>query len=1021
MNNFFVTHKNPVSILLVIILMGGLFAYSRMQSSLFPEVTFPKIKVIAENGLQPVNKMMVTVTKPLENAIKRVPSLKNVRSITSRGSCEISAFMDWNADIDLSKQQIESSINQVKDELPIGTQITVEKMNPSILPVAGYVLEARGRSNIELNQLANYTIKPFLSQVEGVSEVRVIGGKTKEYHIELNAQKMSVLGVTPAQISTALSQSNFLTSNGYLTDFNRLYLTVTDAAIENLDQLQNLCISNNSKRVILLKDVAMVRIAEKVEYIRINSDGKDALLVAIVKQPDVNLVQLTNDIKAKVDILNNGILPKGISLQPYYVQADFVNDSIRSVSDSLWIGLLLAIVVAILFLRSFKASAVILVTIPITISLTLLILHLFGYNFNIMTLGAIAASIGLIIDDAIVVVEQIHRTHEEHPETPTRDLLSKSIRFLFPAMVGSSISTIVIFLPFALLSGVAGAYFRILANTMMITLVCSFIITWIGLPVIYLLFSGKGGTLKQKYKHRQHSGKWITFFIRRPVLSFLFIGLLVVSAYLISQRLETGFLPEMDEGSIVLDYVSPPGTSLQETDRMLREVEKLFPSIPEIASYSRRTGTQMGFFITEPNYGDYLIQLKKDRKLTTEEVIDIIRKKVVATQPALQIDFGQVIGDMLGDLMASTQPVEIKIFGDNPKVLQDLARQVASLVENVKGTADVFNGITVAGPSVNIEPDNERLAQFGISPADFQNQVQIQLEGTMISDIYEKEQLTGVRMLYEGAAQTPLEKFRQGSVFLPDGKLQPITRLATISVEPGVAEVERENLQPMIPVIARLNNRDLGSVMSDIQHEIKTKLHLPQGYHITYGGAYQEQQQSFGELLRILISASLLVFLVMLFLFKRIRVALLIMFIAVLGIAGSLIALYITGTPLNVGSYTGIIMIVGIIGENAIFTFLQFAQSLKTGQVEDAVVYAISTRLRPKLMTALGAIVALMPIAMGMGVGAQLHQPLAIAVIGGFIIALPLLLIVYPTLLRMLYRNYPAEMEESSLVKGLMN
>ena len=1006
MNNFFVSHKNPIAVLLVLVMAAGIFAYTRMQSSLFPEVTFPKIKVIAENGLQPVNKMMITVTKPLENAVKHVPFLKDVRSITSRGSCEISAFMDWNADIDLSKQQIESAIAQIKDELPPGTQISVEKMNPSILPVAGYVLDGKGRSNIELNQIANYTIKPFLSQVDGVSEVRVIGGKTKEYHIELNAQKMSALGITPAAITTALSQTNFITSNGYLTDFNRLYLTVTDATVENLDQLQHLVISNDSKRVILLKDIANVRIAEQVEYIRVNADGKNALLVAVVKQPNANLVQLTDDVVKKVAALNHGVLPQGVNLKPYYVQADFVHESIRSVTDSLWIGLLLAIIVAILFLRSLKASGVILVTIPATISLTLVMLHVFGYNFNIMTLGAIAASIGLIIDDAIVVVEQIHRTHEEHPETPTRELLSKSIRDLFPAMVGSSISTIVIFFPFVLLSGVAGAYFKILANTMIITLVCSFIVTWIGLPVIYLLFAGEHNTFKQKKPRHHYSGSWIKFFIHRPVLSFIFAALLIVSAYLISQRLETGFLPEMDEGSIVLDYTSPPGTSLQETDRILREVEKIFPSIPEIASYSRRTGTQMGFFITEPNYGDYLIQLKKDRKLTTNEIIDIIRKKVESTQPALKIDFGQVIGDMLGDLMASTQPIEIKIYGDNPKVLQDLARQTADMVTKVKGTADVFNGITIAGPSVTIQPDSRKLAQFGISPGDLQNQLQVQLEGTVIGQIYEKEQLTGVRMLFPDAVNTPLEKLKQASVFLPNGKLQPIAQLADIEVESGVAEIERENLQPMIPVIARLDNRDLGSVMKDVQGEIKTKLNLPQGYHISYGGAYKEQQQSFGELMSILIFAILLVFTVMLFLFKKINVALLIMFISMLGVGGSLLALYITNTPLNVGSYTGIIMIVGIIGENAIFTFQQFNHNLKTSNVDNSIIYAISTRLRPKLMTALGAIVALMPIALGIGTGAQLHQPLAIAVIGGFVIAMPLLLIVFPSLLRYIYVHH---------------
>ena len=444
---------------------------------------------------------------------------------------------------------------------------------------------------------------------------------------------------------------------------------------------------------------------------------------------------------------------------------------------------------------------------------------------------------------------------------------------------------------------------------------------------------------------------------------------------------------------------------MQETDRMLREVEKIFPSVPEIETYSRRTGTQMGFFITEPNYGDYLIQLKKVRNRTTEDVIDEIRRKVEASQPALKIDFGQVIGDMLGDLMSSTQPIEIKIYGDNVNILQDLARKVAKITSGVEGTADVFNGITVAGPYINLEPDHKKLALLGITPFDFQNQLQTQLEGVIVGNIYEKEQLTAVRMIYPEAVNTSLEKLRKGSIFLPEGKLQPIAQLANISVEAGKAEIDRENLQTMIPVTARLNNRDLGNVMKDLQREIQSKISLPHGYHITYGGAFEEQQRSFSELLIILITSVLLVFATMLFLFKEFHVALLIVFMAALGISGSMIALYITNTPLNVGSYTGIIMIIGIIGENAIFTFLQFEQTLKTSTIDHAIIYAISTRLRPKLMTALGAIIALSPIALGIGTGAQLHQPLAIAVIGGFIIALPLLLIVYPSMLRIIFKN----------------
>ena len=1017
MQKFFLSHKNPLTVLLVLIIIGGLFSYSRLQSSLFPEITFPKIKIIADGSLQPVNKMMVTVTRPLENAVKQIPDLKLIRSITSRGSCEISAYVNWKANVDLSQQRIEAKISEIRNELPADISITVEKMNPSILPVMGYTLESHSKSPIELKQLAVYTIKPFLSQVDGVSEVRIIGGKTKEYWLQMNAQKMSSLSFTPDGITNALNATNFVKSNGYLADYRYLYLTVTDATVHTKEDLQNIIVSNNGKRIIYLKDVADVEIKEAVEYTKINANGKEGILIAVIKQPNANLVDISASMQQKVKELKS-ILPNDVSIKPYYIQADFVKDSIKSVSDSLWIGLLLAIFVAILFLRSLKASATILITIPVTLGLTLIVMYAMGYTFNIMTLGAIAAAIGLIIDDAIVVVEQIHRTHEEHPREYTSNVVMQAVKYLFPAMVGSSISTIVIFLPFVLMSGVAGAYFKVMTDTMIITLLCSFFVTWIGLPVIYLLLSKKKKEESEiKLKHKKETEvkrqRWVSFFIRKPYLSFIIIAALGWSIYFILPKLETGFLPEMDEGSIVLDYNSPPGTSLEETDRMLREAEKIITSTPEVEAYSRRTGTEMGFFITEPNRGDYLIQLKKTRKKTSEEVINDIRKKIEATQPALRIDFGQVIGDMLGDLMSSVQPLEVKVFGDDNKKLHDLSKQIADVVRSVKGTADIFDGIVIAGPSVSIEPDYTKLAQFGITPANLQYQLQTSLQGNIAGELFEKEQVNTIRIIYPGSKKISVTDLSRLQIFLPTGKLKPITELATVKVNAGDAEVQRQNLQSMGVVTGRLDNRDLGSAIKDIQKEIKSKIVLPQGYHIEYGGAYAEQQQSFKELLVILIAASLLVFGVILFLFKEFKVALLILIIAVLGIAGSYLALYITGTPLNVGSYTGLIMIVGIIGENAIFTFLQFKESLLQKTVDESIIYSISTRLRPKLMTAIGAIIALLPLALGIGTGAQLHQPLAIAVIGGFIMALPLLLIVLPTFIRVLYKNYtppaPAE------------
>ena len=1011
MRNFFTTYKNPITVVIVIILLGGGFVYSKMQTSLFPEITFPKIKVIADAGQQPVKKMMITVTQQLENAIKQVPDLQTIRSITSRGSCEISAFMNWNANIDIAQQRIEAKIAEARNDLPPDVNITVERMNPSILPVMQYSLESNSRSPIDLKLLAMYTIKPFLSQVQGVSEVRVIGGKTKEYWLVLHQQKMNSLGITPDMISTALTNTNFIKSNGYLNDYRLMYLTVTDASVSSKEQLENIVLSNNSKRIVLLKDIADVQIQEAKEYVKINANGHEGVLLAIVKQPNANVIDVAKLMNAKLKDLQK-ILPKDVAIKPYYVQADFVNQSIKSVTDSLWIGLALAIFVAIIFLRSLKASSVILVTIPVTLLLTLIVFYATGQTLNIMTLGAIAASIGLIIDDAIVVVEQIHRTHEEHPEESSVTLVQKAIHYLFPAMVGSSLSTIVIFLPFVLMSGVAGAYFKVMTNSMIITLVCSFFVTWLMLPVIYLLFTRKGGRQKVKggrqEAHEVRKQRWVSFFITRPYISFIIIAGLIVSIVLIYPHLETGFLPEMDEGSIVLDYWSPPGTSLQETDRILQQVEKIIVHEPDVQAYSRRTGTQMGFFITEPNTGDYLIQLKKDRDKTTDEVISDLRQKIESTQPALRIEFGQVIGDMLGDLMASVEPVEVKIFGSDQNRLQQLSKQVASIVENVQGTADVFDGVTIAGPSINVEPNSTNLAQFGITPSALQTQVQTALEGTVVGTVYDKNQLTNIRMVYPGNRTFSVNDINQLQIFLPNGTLKPISSLANVQINPGDAEIQREDMQSMGVVTARLENRDLGSVMKDIQQQVSSKISLPQGYAIVYGGAYAQQQQSFKELLIILITASLLVFGVILFLFKDFRIAFTILLIAMLGIAGSYLALYLTNTALNVGSYTGLIMIVGIIGENAIFTFLQFRESFKeNNNVNESVVYSISTRLRPKLMTAIGAIIALTPIALGIGTGAQLHQPLAIAVIGGFIVAMPLLLIVLPTFIKIIYKRKP--------------
>lgn len=651
-----------------------------------------------------------------------------------------------------------------------------------------------------------------------------------------------------------------------------------------------------------------------------------------------------------------------------------------------------------------------------------------------MSLGAMAASVGLIMDDAIVIIEQIYREHEERPGLDRFSVVRDAIRNLFPAMVASSLSTIVIHFPFRLMSGLAGSFFKELSDTIQLTLVASFLVTWLLLPVLHLIIGYKP-KLRPKSLDRISAENsairkvhFLTAFYKKPWIAIVFTILLIGGGWLASSKLQSGFLPDLDEGTIVLDYHSPSGTDIEETDRLCRQMERIIMANPDVATYSRRTALGMSFKTQPSNYGDYLIELKKDRKKSTPEVISELRAAISAQVPAMTIDFGQRISDLLGDLMSTPKPIEIKLFGDDYGTLQQLATKTEQIMKQVPGVVDIDNGMVPAGSSLVFLPHQDRLSQFGISLTDFQQQLTAYTGGVplcqpanviepdpsqaamtgglQIGSIQDGEQMRRILLRFTNFADNSPETLKKQLIFLPDGTTRPVSFFADVQVIPGEIEQRREDLKSNITLTARLDNRDLGSTIHELQQTFKQKLSLPSGYTISYGGAYSEQQQSFKELMTILCLATLLVFAVLMFLFRRWLISFAVLFISVIGICGSLLALWLSGVPLNVSSYTGIIMIVGIIAENSIFTVHQYNMNRKAGgSVPESVNYAIALRVRPKLMTAIGAILALLPLALNLETGAQMQQPLAVAVIGGFLAALPLLLIVLPSLMMLIYRK----------------
>ncbi|MBI1802913.1 MAG: efflux RND transporter permease subunit [Ignavibacteriae bacterium] len=997
--------KHPKAIIFSVAVLGiaGIVAALNLPISIFPDITFPRIVILAESGEEPAERIMITLTKPLEEAANAIPDVRNVRSVTARGATEISINFSWGSDIILAQQLLQAKISSIRNQLPQDATVRVERMNATFFPIIGYALTSDKLNLVELKDLALYTIRPVLSRIQGISQVRVVGGKTREFLVTVDPVRLAAYAMDIRQVTDAIQKSNIFSAVGLVDAHYRLYLTLVNNMYPSIEAIQRTVISTRGSTSILLRDVAVVMPSEKDEYIRVTSDGKEAVLINIIKQPNGNTVQIAEDVKAALDELKPQI-PKGVMIGNFYDQSDIITDSFASVRDSIGFGVVLAVAILLLFLKNWRVTFVAAIIIPITVSLTVLLLYTMKESFNIMTLGGIAAVLGLIIDDTIVIVENVFRHFRKGCQT-VQHSIQNSIKEIFPAIVGSSAATIVILIPFAFLSGVTGSFFKSLSLAMGLALVVSFFMSLVLAPLLASRFIPVEDF--EKESRAAHSGRIISLYkkiltalLKRRYLVFPFIILLAGGGYILYTQLGSSFMPEMDEGAFILDYAAPPGTSLQETHRILLNVEKSIMEIPEVGSYSRRTGLQMGFFVTEPNTGDYLVKLKKDRTRSSDEITGELRSKIESTQPALRIEFGEAIQDLIGDLTSVPSPIEIKIFGDQRSLIESTATKVASLIDSVPGVVDVFNGITISGPAYIVSVDERAAGRAGLTVQDVKEEIENDIQGSVATDIQHGEKLIGIRVRLPETYRTNLDRLQSLRVFSPNGGTYLLGGLAQIRIDPGQSEIVRENLKQMVAVTARLSERDLGSTMKDIQSHLNKNLVVPQGITIRYGGAYQTQQEAFRGLLMVLGAASLLVFIVLIVEFESFFITIAVYIVTLLSLFGVFFALWITNVTFNISSFVGSILIVGAVAENSIFLIHYWRQQVREGKaVNEALVEAGAIRFRPIIMTALAAMLTLLPLALGLGAGTQMQQPLAIAVIGGFSISTFLILFILPMII----------------------
>ena len=1001
--SFIQRHTRGLIFVVSVLVLAGVFTVLNLPVSIFPDITFPRIVVLADNGEQPAEKVMVQITKPLEETINSLPGVTDVRSTTSRGSAEISVNFEWGTDIIQSQQLLQGKISQIRNQLPSSASIQVERMNATFFPIMGYALTSDSVSLVKMRDIALYTLRPAISRIKGVSQVRVVGGDTKEYLVRVDPAKMRSYGISIQQVTDAISKTNIVSSAGLMDANYHLYLTLADNTYQSMEDIGNTVVKSSGVSPVYLKNIASVTASVEDNYIRVTADGKRAVLVNILRQPGGNTLQIASDVEKMWGDVKSQI-PSGIKISNFYNQADLVNESFKSVRDSIGIGVILAIIVLLIFLKNWRITFVAAIVIPITVAITVLLLMAVNETLNIMTLGGIAAAIGLIIDDNIVIIENIFRHFKEGHEK-LADAIGGSIKELFTAVIGSSTSTIIIFLPFAFLSGVTGAFFKSLSLTMALSLIVSLFLSLFFGPLLASKLLHPRDFEKESSKEKEgkiesYYKRFLGFIIHRKFLVIPVILFLIAAGYFIYSSIGSGFMPEMDEGAFILDYTSPPGTSLQETNRMLMNVEQIIMHIPEVESYSRRTGTQLGFFITEPNNGDYLIKLKNNRSRGINAIIDELRTRVENTEPALQIEFGQAMQDLIGDLTSVPSPVEIKVFGEDKSLIQKKAREIAQLISNINGVVDVFDGIVISGPAYIINFNLPAISRAGFTVEELSKIINNDIQGDVTTQIQKGEKLIGVRVRLPDEYRSDIDLLKSIRVTSSNGNSYLLGSLADFRIDPGQSEIDRENLKQMVAVTSRISGRDLGSTISDIKSVLNNKLNLPSGVTLEYGGTFKTQQESFQGLLKVLLASSLLVILVLVIEFEKFLVPLSIYLVAILSLFGVVSALWVTNVNFNISSFMGAIMMVGIVAENSIFLAHYFFIFRNRGMERiEAVINASVVRSRPIIMTALAAILALMPLALGIGAGSQMQQPLALAVIGGFTLSSLLLLFILPVLL----------------------
>lgn len=989
-----------VAISALLLVWGGYVALN-LPVDVFPDLNKPTITILTEaNGLAP-EEVETQVSYPIETVMNGVPGVSRVRSVSGIGLSIVYVEFDWGTDIYRNRQLVSEKITEAREQLPEG-------VSPFLAPISSIMGEIMliavsskdGKTDpLELRTLADWTIRPRLLTITGVSQVIPIGGGVKQYQALVSPEKLKQFGITIEEVSTALEKSNANSTGGFVDAQSQEYLVRNLGRFYSIEELKQTVVAYRNNTAIRLGDVASVEFGARIKRGEAGTNGKPAVIVSVQKQPGASTLELTEKVDEAIKELQK-TLPADVEINPrLFRQASFIDNSIDNVIEALRDGAILVAIVLFLFLLNFRTTFITLTAIPLSFVVTFLVLWAFGISINTMTLGGLAVAIGELVDDAIVDVENVFRRLRENRHSPN-PRPSLEVIYLASLEIRSSIvyATIIValvFLPLFMLTGVEGRLLAPLGLAYITALVASLFVSLTITPVLASYLLPKMKAMKEETDGffvrwlKKYDEKLLHWTLRHPYKIMVGAVLLFALTMAALPFVGTSFLPEFNEGTLTVNVQAQPGTSLAESNRIGQISEKLILEVPEVISTGRRTGrAELDEHAEGVHYTEIDVDLKESNR-SREEILAAIREKL-AVVPGVTVNVGQPISHRLDHLQSGVRAqIAVKLFGDDLATLRSKAEEIRNAIQTVEGATDVSIERQVLIPQIRFNVDRTKAAQYGLQPGEITQTLETALNGRVVSQAIEGARRYDVAVRFDDASRNSIDALRNVTIDTPNGTQIPISAVATIENLPGPNQILRENAKRRIVIGANTAGRDLGSVAQEIQQKIGAQVSLPEGYFIEYGGQFEATREATRTLSLLTIFSLVAIFFLLIKALGDWRSALQVMINIPLALIGAVIALLLSGGVFSIATLVGFISLVGITSRNGIMMISHYLHLMKEeGEdfTEEMIIRGSLERLVPVMMTALTAGLSLLPLAIAADApGKEILHPLAVVVLGGII------------------------------------